>query len=663
MSNFFDFFHYLLKYRIRLAIALSCALLAATLFGAALGMTRAAFKVVFKPETTLHYYIFKPETSLRHYISTLNNGKYGWLIPDRIANAIPNDYLTGVIIVILAMVILIIFSSILRVAHNYLSAVVCIKAGRDIRVDLFKNLVSIPLLTLHDQPVTERVSRVMRDTHQLMKGYTNLLGRSMGDLLTGIAALSAAIWMEPLVSIVAIVLAPILAAYYYRHGRLVRLAGRRVLQQWSSVLGSVVESLQGMRVIKVHHAERYEAKRFREVNKHYVRAEYPLRWRKSVASPSIQVIIMIGFTAIAIIAAYRIEMGKSEPSQVLGALTGLFFVASKFKPLTMVYSEVAEASAAGERLLEIFHMAPETNLEQQTVQLPRFQHSIVFKQITFQYPKSEEPALNGITLRIEKGQTVAFVGPNGCGKTTLLGLVPRLYDPTSGSITIDGNNLAEVTLASLRKQMAVVTQETVLFRGTIAENIAYGCENPDMDAVRAAAQHAYADEFIQKKPGGYESQVGDRGESLSGGERQRIAIARAILRDPAILILDEATSMIDAETESLITDALATFCKDRTSLVIAHRLSTVVDADCIVVMNAGGIVDQGTHTELIQKCLLYQQLCRTQLVSETGVTETNSKTTKQNADNQKLQLPLVSEVIEDNDLIEKELDPIDEINT
>ena len=652
MSNFFNFFHYLLKYPKRLAIALTCVLLSATLFGSAFALIRTVLKVAFNPKTNLHI-----------YLENVNSGKYGRFLPDQLVSSVPENYITGVVIVISAMVLLIILSSILRVAHNYLSAVVCIKAARDIRVDLFKTLVSIPILTLHDQPVTERVSRIMRDTNQLIKGYINLLGRSMGDLLMGVAALIVALTMEPMISVAAIILAPLLGAYYYRHGKLVRKAGRRVLQQWSVILGAVVESLQGMRVVKVHHAERYEVKRFWNVNKHYVRAEYPLRWRKSVASPTIQIIFALGIAAIAIVGAYRIQQGASDSTGILTALAALFYVASKFKPITMVYSEVAEASAAGERLLEIFHMEPEENHKQQTIELPRLNQYISFNQVTFQYPKAETPAINGITLRIEKGQTVAFVGPNGCGKTTLLGLVPRLYDPTSGSITIDGNNLAEVTLASLRKQMAVVTQETVLFRGTIAENIAYGCENPDMDAVRAAAQHAYADEFIQKKPGGYESQVGDRGESLSGGERQRIAIARAILRDPAILILDEATSMIDAETESLITDALATFCKDRTSLVIAHRLSTVVDADCIVVMNAGGIVDQGTHTELIQKCLLYQQLCRTQLVSETGVTETNSKTTKQNADNQKLQLPLVSEVIEDNDLIEKELDPIDEINT
>ncbi len=626
-----------------MAIALTCVILSATLFGSAFALIRTVLKVAFNPETNLHI-----------YLQNVNAGKYGRFLPDQLVSSVPDGYITGVVIVISSMVLLIILSSILRVAHNYLSAVVCIKAARDIRVDLFKTLVSIPILTLHDQPVTERVSRIMRDTNQLIKGYINLLGRSMGDLLMGIAALTVALFFEPMISVAAIILAPILGAYYYRHGKLVRKAGRKVLQQWSVILGAVVESLQGMRVVKVHHAERFEVKRFWNVNKHFVRAEYPLRWRKSVASPTIQIIFALGIAGIAVVGAYRIQQGVSDSTDILTSLAALFYVASKFKPITMVYSEVAEASAAGERLLEIFHMKPEENPQKQTIELPRLNQSIIFNQVTFQYPKAETPALNGITLRIDKGQTVAFVGPNGCGKTTLLGLVPRLYDPTSGSITIDGNNLAEVTLASLRNQMAVVTQETVLFRGTIAENIAYGNENPDMDAVYAAAQHAYADEFIQKKPGGYNSQVGDRGESLSGGERQRIAIARAILRDPAILILDEATSMIDAETESLITDALATFCKDRTSLVIAHRLSTVVDADCIVVMNEGGIVDQGTHSELIKRCALYQQLCRTQLVSETGVTEINNDNRRQNQ----------TTSLEDQnpDLIEDEMDPLGELN-
>lgn len=623
MSNFWYFFSYLMAYRKRLAVAMTCALLAATLVAASIGMTLAVFKIVFgEGKITLH-----------EYVTNVNEGKYGKLIPDQFVGLIPTDYMTGVLILILTMVGLMIFSSILRVAHNYLSAVVCIRAGRDIRIKLFKTLVTLPMLTLVDQPVTERVGRVMRDTHQLMKGYMNLLGRSMGDLLTGIAALTMAIWAEPMVSLAALGLAPILALYYWRHGKLVRRAGRRVLQQWAKLLGAIVESLQGIRVVKVHHAERFEIHRFRKANQKYVKAEYPLRWRKSIASPTIQIIIMLGFAAVAYVAALRLDAGTARSEDVLTALMSLFFVAARFKPLTMVYSEVAEASAAGERLLEILNLEPEQDPADRCTELPRLTKSIRFNNVSFKYPSAEAPILKNINLEIPRGKTFAFVGPNGCGKTTLLSLVPRLFDPSEGTLTIDGHKLTKVSLASLRQQVAVVTQETVLFQDSIAANIAYGLDlakeiGPDIDnetrkRIKAAARHAHAHKFITKKPEGYLTDVGERGLTLSGGERQRVAIARAILRDPAILILDEATSMIDAETESQITEALSEFCRDRTSLVIAHRLSTVVDADQIVVMNQGGIEDQGTHTELMQRCLLYQQLCRTQLVSEKGSTKNN----------------------------------------
>ncbi len=581
-------------------------------------MTMAVFKIVFGED----------KITLSQYATTINDGDYGKYLPDQLVAMIPTDYMSGVVILILMLIGLMICNSVLRVAHNYLAAVVCIRAGRDIRIGLFQQLVTLPMLTLVDEPVTERVGRVMRDTHQLMKGYMNLLGRSMGDLLSGIGALTAAIIAEPMVSIVALALAPILGLYYWRHGKLVRRSGRRVLQQWSKLLGAIVESLQGIRVVKVHHAERFEIHRFRKANQKYVKAEYPLRWRKSIASPTIQIIIMIGFAVVAYVAATRLHAGTAKSENVLAALLSLSLVAARFKPLTMVFSEVAEASAAGERLVEILELQPEQEPGNGHQDLPRLEKEIRLQNVTFKYPSADSPILEGINLKIPRGQTFAFVGPNGCGKTTLLSLVPRLFDPTAGKITIDGYDLSEVSLASLRKQVAVVTQETVLFQDTIAANIAYGLDlardlGPDVDPetrnrIKEAARHAHAHDFITKKPEGYLTDVGERGLTLSGGERQRVAIARAILRDPAILILDEATSMIDAETESQITEALAEFCKGRTSLVIAHRLSTVVDADQIVVMNHGGIEDQGTHAELMQRCPLYQQLCRTQLVTEEG---------------------------------------------
>jgi ABC-type multidrug transport system fused ATPase/permease subunit len=248
--------------------------------------------------------------------------------------------------------------------------------------------------------------------------------------------------------------------------------------------------------------------------------------------------------------------------------------------------------------------------------LARHCESIRFDGVTFTYPRAERPALDQITLEIRHGQRVAIVGPNGSGKTTLLALVPRLFDPNpgSGAVLIDGRNIREVAVRSLRRQIGVVTQETVLFRGTIRGNVAYGADDASEERVVAAAKKARAHEFIAAMPKGYDTPVGEQGLTLSGGQRQRIAIARAILRDPSILILDEATSMIDADSEAKIAEALAEFASGRTCLIVAHRLSTVINADRIVVMDAGRIVDDGTHAELLKRCSVYRLIAENQLV-------------------------------------------------
>jgi ABC-type multidrug transport system fused ATPase/permease subunit len=250
--------------------------------------------------------------------------------------------------------------------------------------------------------------------------------------------------------------------------------------------------------------------------------------------------------------------------------------------------------------------------------LPRLVESLEFRGVTFRYPSAAEDALKDINLIVRAGETVAIVGPNGCGKTTLVSLLPRLIDPTRGQVLIDGQDVSQVSLRSVRRQIGLVTQDTVLFHATIGENISYGLRRPRQEDVLAAAKKAFVDEFVRNLPDGYDTMVGEHGATLSGGQKQRISIARAILRDPAILIFDEATSQIDSDSERRIHEAMDQFVKGRTTLMIAHRFATVLTANRIVVMNAGRVVDVGAHSELLDRCELYHHLYKTQFVASGG---------------------------------------------
>jgi len=311
-------------------------------------------------------------------------------------------------------------------------------------------------------------------------------------------------------------------------------------------------------------------------------------------------------------------------------LASLGLAAAQLKPLTGLLNDIQAASAAASRLDQLMGQAEEDGHSPGLPRLERPSRSITFENVALTYPGASRPAVDGVSLEIRHGMTVAFVGPNGCGKTSLLSLIPRLFDPDAGRVLVDGTDIRTVGVRSLRRHIGVVTQDTVLFKGSIVGNIAYGAENATDERIRDAARRARAEEFILAKPGGYDFEVGEQGSGLSGGQKQRLAIARAILRDPAILILDEATSMIDAESEARIAEAIAEFVgsggqagqgqggRTRTCLIVAHRLSTVVSADLIVVMSEGRIIDQGNHRDLLSRCAIYQSLVRNQLGGGSG---------------------------------------------
>lgn len=608
MHTFWQFARHMLKYRRRLIVAMACALTTAVMFAITLSFLLPVLRTVLGGKGD--------RITFHEYLSAINDGPRGWVVPDWLLTIVPTEPLPGFMFLIGLLILTTCVGAISRLTHAYLSMTLVVMTIADIRIKVFSVLMRLPLMQIVAEPITEKISRVMRDSNQLGRGFTALLSKTMAELLKGIAALVVALLVSWQIAGLALLLTPILALYYRRHGRKVRRSSRAVLAESAKLLGSITQSMMGTRVVKVHTAERFEIGRFRKANRDYLTAEFPLRWRKSVASPTIEVLTTIAFGIIAVFAAKQIMDDAIGPEEVLVCLAGLVMAATSLRQFTFLYNEVFESSAAAERLEEMMALPTERPRHENKPPMADFTNTVEFKDVTFQYPTANRPALQSIDLRIEAGQMVAFVGPNGCGKTTLLSLVPRLFDPTSGGVYIDGKNIAEVSLRSLRKQIGVVTQETVLFHDTIANNIAYGMSNISREQVEEVARRAYADGFIQRKPDLYDTMVGDQGSTLSGGERQRLAIARAILRDPRILILDEATSMIDAESEAAIAAALDDFCKHRTSLVIAHRLSTVVNADMIVVLDHGEIIDRGRHDELLKRCELYKQLCKHQLVSE-----------------------------------------------
>jgi ABC-type multidrug transport system fused ATPase/permease subunit len=539
-------------------------------------------------------------------------------IPQSLINALPTGQFDAVLWLICALIGLTIVGAFANYLHSYLALTVSTQTVAEVRDEVFKRVLHLPLLDLQGR-TNDTVSRLLTDANLLQRGLTALTGKAVAQVTKGVFALVAAFVIDWRLSISAMLVSPLLYLVIRKVGRAIRRASKGALKAQSELLEAATEGLHGLRVVKVHTAESLEMERFSARNRDVVREQFRVRTARAIASPLTETIAVIALGLLSLLAARAIISGAMAPANFMVALAALAAAGNSLKPLTTIVQDLYASAAAAQRIDGLMDLAPEPTDEWSVpgaTDLPRHARSIEFERIAFTYPGAEGPALDGVSLSIHHGETIAFVGPNGSGKTTLLSLIPRLLEPSAGAVRIDGRDVRAATLRSVRRQIGVVTQETVLFRGSFADNIAYGSPGADRAAIEHAARIARADEFIRQK-GGYDAPLAERAQSLSGGQRQRLAIARAVHRDPAILILDEATSMLDADSEHKIAEAIDDFSSGRTCLIVAHRLSTVLHADRIVVMDRGRIVDVGRHDELLERCPLYATLARRQLIPAT----------------------------------------------
>jgi subfamily B ATP-binding cassette protein MsbA len=482
----------------------------------------------------------------------------------------------------------------------------------DVQVQLFERLVHADLARLRSQHSGAYVSSVLYDAGLIREAATSGVINYTQNALIVVGALSVMISNDMLLSLVMVAAGPVASWIMRRFSKRTTKAAKGAMVETSALSTAIMESLDGVRVVKIENREDYEIARVAAVVKrrqHHLIKGANARSRAAPATELLMTLITAGVLAYA---GWRSLNGDMTVGAFVAFMFALGTAAQSLRQLANLQTVFAEGMSAARRLFAALDVEPEVRETPGAPALPRGDGEIRFEKVSFAYAGDGPAALSGVNLEVRRGETVALVGPSGGGKTTLLNLIPRFYDVTEGRVTIDGHDVREVTLASLRRQIALVTQEPFLFDDSIRANIAYARPDATGAEIEAAAKAAAAHEFILDLPGGYETQVGEAGARLSGGQRQRIAIARAFLKDAPILLLDEATSALDTESEAQVQAALKRLMAGRATLLIAHRLSTVRGADRIYVIDKGRIVETGAHETLVRKRGLYARLAKTQ---------------------------------------------------
>lgn len=516
--------------------------------------------------------------------------------------------------------ILLISFTLLKGVADYFSTYLMARIGQSsilrLRQDLYTHVLSQSAAFFERHRTNYLVSRLITSAAAIEAAITHTLRDMLKEGLTLIAFLLAAFYYNWRLTLGSLLIAPLIAWLTIRFGTSLRKLARESFEGTKHLTDTAQEALANQNIVKAYQAETRERDRFTKVADHIRRANLRSASIAGMSPPIIEFIGILFMAALLFFAEREIRLGRMNASQFITFLFFLFRSYDPMRKLSRLQNSLSQALAAARHVWEVLDESSEIPEKPNAIELKPLQSEIELRQVSFGYANEGRKVLRDVNLTLPVGKMVALVGESGGGKSTLTKLLPRFHDPTSGAVLWDGTNLRDARIASLRRQMALVTQETVLFNDTVRYNITYGRPGASDEEMRDAARTAFAHDFIMDLPSGYDTIIGERGIFLSGGQRQRLAIARAILMNVPVLILDEATSALDAESEQLVQRAIANLVRDRTTIVIAHRLSTVRRADNIVVMEAGRIIEQGTHKDLLAHGGQYQKLYEMQFADE-----------------------------------------------
>lgn len=601
----------------------------------------------------LRSYDDKPRTvqltlRARHFWSSLPQSLAVYIPTGRDAGA----RLYALIAVMLGLVIVALLGGLCRFANEGLVAAAVQRAMHDLRTHLADHVMRLPMGWHTANPPGDTLGRFATDIAKVEVGLSTLFGKTIREPLKAIGVLVLTVLIDWKLLLLGLVGLPIVAVVIRVFGRIIKKAQKRASQSWGRLLDHLGERLAGVRVVKAYNMQAAESRRFQAEGQTLTTAQTHIELADAASNPALEVLAIIGVSMFVIYGGSRVFQDQLEPNLFFATVICLAGMFEPVRKLGNVYNRVQQADASARRLWDLIDARTEDQAASETsaalgtsgakslgapqrapageaAAVVPFEHTIEFRNLTFSYPSTgsgtiARPVLEGISLTVRKGQVVALVGPNGSGKTTLISLLLRFYEPDAGGIFFDGRDIREFSLAALRAQIGLVTQDSVIFSDTVRNNIAYGQSQMDEAAILRAAQRAHIDDFITtlRVPhngtvlAGYDAPITSR--SLSGGQKQRLALARAILRDPPILILDEATSQIDSESERKIQEAIEDVTRDRTTFIIAHRFSTIAHADLTIVLNEGKLIAAGRHAELLEVSPFYVKLCESQFASVMG---------------------------------------------